>query len=192
MCLHATLAHKPASAAEASGVAFLTLVTPSTITGAHLLERITDVKEMMDVEGSLEAGDSATWQFYLLTTAGAPHALPPQPHASQILEAALTEDVEAVEELRSRVGLEAYPTGDLVLHFLESLLSHSGGLGSGGLGSGGLGSGGLGSGGLGSGRLGSGRLGSHDLNCQQGRGWSLRVRLLSMLLLCYNVATNWL
>ena len=48
----------------------------------------------------------------------------------QRLEALLTKHMETLEQLWSCVGLQTYPTSDLVLDLLESFLSSSGGFGS--------------------------------------------------------------
>ena len=54
MGLHAALAHKPTSATEACCLAFLALVAHWLFARAHLLEGVLDVKEVVDVGGSLE------------------------------------------------------------------------------------------------------------------------------------------
>ena len=52
------LAHEPTSAAEASCLTFLTLIAHCLVAGARFLEGVLDVKEVVDVEGSLEPQDS--------------------------------------------------------------------------------------------------------------------------------------
>ena len=90
-----------------------------------------DFKEIVDVEGSLEPRDSTCWQCYVLATLWACKALSlclrPMYHR---LQALLTKDVETLEQFWLYVGLQTYPTGDLVLDLLESFLSSSGGFGS--------------------------------------------------------------
>ena len=54
MGLNTALADKPTGATEACCLAFLALVAHWRFTGAHLLEGVLDVKEVVDVEGSLE------------------------------------------------------------------------------------------------------------------------------------------
>ena len=129
--LYTALTHKPTSATEASCLTFLTLIAHCLVAGAHLLEGILDFKEIVDVEGSLEPWDSTCWQFYVLVTVWACKALSlylrPMYHR---LQALLTKDVETLEQFWLCVGLQTYPTGDLVLHLLESFLSSSGGFGS--------------------------------------------------------------
>ena len=94
--LYAALTYKPTSAAEASCLTFLTLIAHCLVAGAHLLEGILDVKEIVDVEGSLEPRDSTCWQFYVLATVWACKALFLMYHR---LQALLTKDVETLEFL---------------------------------------------------------------------------------------------
>ena len=128
--LLAALAHEPTSAAEASCPTFLALTAHYLAARAHFLEGVLDVKEVVDVEGSLEPWDSTCWQCYVLATVRALKALSLWSPMYQILEALLTKHVETLEHLRLCVGLQTYPTGDLVLDLLESFLSSSGGFGS--------------------------------------------------------------
>ena len=128
--LLATLAHEPTSAAEASCLTFLTLIAHWLVAGAHFLEGVLDVKEVVDVEGSLEPRDSTCWQCCVLATVWARKALSLWSPMYQRLEALLTKHVETLEQLWLCVGLQTYPTCDLVLDLLESFLSSSGGFGS--------------------------------------------------------------
>ena len=128
--LLAALAHEPTGAAEASCFAFLALIAHWLVARAHFLEGVLDVKEVVDVEGSLEPRDSVCWQCRVLTTVWARKALSLRSPMYQRLEALLTKHVETLEQLRLCVGLQTYPTGDLVLDLLESFLSSSGGFGS--------------------------------------------------------------
>ena len=128
--LLAALAHEPTSAAEVNCLTFLTLIAHCLVAGAHFLEGVLDVKEVVDVEGSLEAQDSVCWQCHVLATVWARKALSLRPPMYQRLEALLTKHMETLEQLRSCVGLQTYPTGDLVLDLLESFLSSNGGFGS--------------------------------------------------------------
>ena len=127
MCLHATLAHKPACATKAICLTFLALVAHCLFTGAHFLEDILDFEEVVDVEGSLEPWDSAHWQSSVLATLWTRETLSP---IYETLQAPLAEHVETVEEPRLFVGLQTYPTGDLFLDLLESFLGRCGGFGS--------------------------------------------------------------
>ena len=133
MGFHASLAHKPTGATEACCLTFLALVAHCLFTGAHLLQSILDVEEVVDVEGSLELCDSAHWQWSDLATLWTWKTLSLSFH--QTLQALLTVYVETLEQPRLFVRLQTYPTGDLVLDLLESFLSSSGGFGSHGSGS---------------------------------------------------------
>ena len=126
-------AHKPASATKANRLAFGALVAHCLFTGAHLLEGILDVKEVVDVEGSLELWDSARWQWSDLATLWTWETLSLLLY--QMLQALLTVHMETLEQPRLFVRLQTYPTGDLVLDLLESFLSSSGGFDSHGSGS---------------------------------------------------------
>ena len=122
--LLAALAHKPTSTTEANSLTFLTLVAHWLVAGAHLLQGILDLKEIVDVEGSLQPQDAICLQSCVLSTLRARDTLSP---TYQSFEAVLTEHVETLEQLWPCVGLEAYPTGDPVLDLLESFLSSSSG-----------------------------------------------------------------
>ena len=122
------LAHKFASAAEANCLAFLALVADCLVTGAHFLEGILDVEEVVYVEGALEPRDSVHWQLCDLATGWTRETLSLTSY--QTLQALLAEHMEALEQLWLFVGLQTYPAGDLVLDLLESFLGSSGGFGS--------------------------------------------------------------
>ena len=124
---HAALAHKLASAAEANCLAFLALIAYCLVAGAHFLEGILDVEEVVYVEGALEPRDSIHCQLGDLPTSWTRETLS---LTSQTLQALLAKHVEALEQLRLFVGLQTYPAGDLVLDLLESFLGSSGGFGS--------------------------------------------------------------
>ena len=64
----AALAQEPTGAAEANSFVLLALVTHCLFAGAHFLEGILDVKEVVDVERSLEPWDSAHRQQSVLAT----------------------------------------------------------------------------------------------------------------------------
>ena len=128
--LLAALAHKPTSAAEASCLAFLTLVAQWLVTGGHLLEGVLDVKEIVYVKGSLETWNSAPWQIRLLATLRAREATSLRPLTYQRSETMLTKHVKTLEQLGLCVGLQTYPTRDLLLDLLESPPSSCGGSGS--------------------------------------------------------------
>jgi hypothetical protein len=130
MGFDAALANKPASAAKASCFAFLALVAHCLFAGAHFLEGILDVEEVVDVEGSLEPRDPAHWQWSVLATLWTWETLSLSSPTYQTLQALLAIHVETLEQPRLFVGLQTYPTGDLVLDLLESFLGSSGGFGS--------------------------------------------------------------
>ena len=125
---HAALAQKFASAAEANCLAFLALVAHCLVAGAHFLEGILDVEEVVYVESALEPQDSVHWQLCDLPTSWTRETLSLTTY--QTLQALLAKHVEAPEQLWLFVGLQTYPTGDLVLDLLESFLGSSGGFGS--------------------------------------------------------------
>ena len=128
--LLAALAHKPTSAAEASCLAFLTLVAQWLVTGGHLLEGVLDVKEIVHVKGSLETWNSAPWQICLLATLRAREATSLRPLTYQRSETMVTKHVKTLEQLGLCVGLQTYPTRHLFLDLLESPPSGCGGSGS--------------------------------------------------------------
>ncbi|CAI8045796.1 hypothetical protein GBAR_LOCUS25326, partial [Geodia barretti] len=98
--------------------------------GAHFLEGTLDVEEVVDVEGSLEPRDSAHWQWSVLATLWTWETLSLSSPTYQTLQALLAIHVETLEQPRLFVGLQTYPTGDLVLDLLEGFLGSSGGFGS--------------------------------------------------------------
>ena len=120
--------HEPTSAAEANCLAFLASGAHGLVAGAHFLEGILDVEEVVYVEGSLEPRDSAHWQLCDLATGWTRETLSLTSYQS--LQALLAKDVEALEQLWLFVGLQTYPAGDLFLDLLESFLGSSGGFGS--------------------------------------------------------------
>ena len=120
--------HEPTSAAEANSLAFLASGAHGLVVGAHFLEGILDVEEVVYVEGSLEPRDSAHWQLCDLATGWTRETLSLMSYQS--LQALLAKDVEALEQLWLFVGLQTYPAGDLFLDLLESFLGSSGGFGS--------------------------------------------------------------
>ena len=130
VCFDAALAHKPTSATKSSCLAFLAFVAHCLFAGAHFLEGILYVKEVVDVECSLEPWDSARWQLSVLATLWTLESLSLSSPTYQTLQALLTEHVETFEEPRLFVGLQTYPTGDLFLDLLESFLGRCGGFGS--------------------------------------------------------------
>ena len=124
----AALTCKPTGATKANCLATFALVAHCLFAGAHLLEGILDVEEVVDVEGSLELWDSTHWQWSDLATLWTWETLSLSFY--QTLQALLTVHVETLEQPRLFVWLQTYPTGDLVLDLLESFLSSSGGFGS--------------------------------------------------------------
>ena len=126
----AALADKAASATKASCLSFLALVAHCLFAGAHFLEGILDVEEVVDVEGSLEPRDSTHWEWSVLATLWTWETLSLSSPTYQTLQALLAIHVEALEQPRLFVGVQTYPTGDLVLDLLEGFLGSSGGFGS--------------------------------------------------------------
>ena len=126
----AALACKPTGATKANCLTICALFTHCLFAGAHLLEGILHVKEVVDVEGSLEFRDSAHWQWSDLATLWTWETLSLSFPTYQTLQALLAVHVETLEQLWLFIWLQTYPTGDLVLDLLESFLSSSGGFGS--------------------------------------------------------------
>ncbi|CAI8041730.1 hypothetical protein GBAR_LOCUS23161 [Geodia barretti] len=126
----AALACKPASTTKTNRFELLALVAHGLVAGANFLEGVLDVEEVVDVEGSLEPRDSAHWQWSVLATLWTWETLSLSSPTYQTLQALLAIHVEALEQPWLFVGLQAYPTGDLVLDLLESFLGSSGGFGS--------------------------------------------------------------
>ena len=94
------------------------------------MEGILDIKEIVHVKGSLETWDSAPWQICLLVTVRARETTSLCSLTYERSETLLTKHVKTLEQLRLCVGLQTYPTRDLFLDLLESLLSSCGGFGS--------------------------------------------------------------
>ena len=126
----AALACKPASTTKANCLTFCALVAHCLFAGAHFLEGILDVEEVVDVEGSLEPRDSTHWQWSVLATLWTWETLSLLSPTYQTLQALLAIHVETFEQPRLFVGLQTYPAGDLVLDLLESFLGSSGEFGS--------------------------------------------------------------
>ena len=120
--------HEPTSAAEANCLAFLASGAHCLVAGAHFLEGILDVEEVVYVEGSLELRDSAHLQLCDLATGWTRETLSLTSYQS--LQAVLAKHMETFEQLWLIVGLQTYPAGDLFLDLLESFLGSSGGFGS--------------------------------------------------------------
>ena len=119
----AALAHEATGTAVAGCFTLLALLALGLAGGAHLLENVLNVKQVEDVECSLEARDSTWGQHGGLATVRAVHTLSLLALKDQWLETLLTEDVEALEELWLCVGLQTDTTGDLLLDLLESSFS---------------------------------------------------------------------
>ena len=86
-----------------------------------------NIKEIVDVESSLEPRDSALWEWSVLATLWTWETLSLSSPTYQTLQALFTIHVETLEQSRLFVGLQTYPTGDLVLDLLKSFLGSSGG-----------------------------------------------------------------
>ena len=123
MVFFAGCTHEPTSAAEANCLTFLASGTHGLVAGAHFLEGILDVEEVVYVEGSLEPRDSAHWQLCDLATGWTRETLSLTSYQS--LQALLAKDVETLEQLWLFVGLQTYPAGDLFLDLLVSFLGSS-------------------------------------------------------------------
>ena len=122
MHIFAFLADEATCAAVAGGLLLLALVALSFGWSTHLLEGVLDIEEVVHEEGTSKAGDSVLRQHGGMATVGAIHHLSLWGLACQMLQTVLTEDVEALEQLGIRVGLQTYCTGQLVFQLLESLL----------------------------------------------------------------------
>ena len=130
MEFYAALANEPTSAAIACCLAFVAFVARCLFAGAHFLEGILNIEEVVDVEGSLEPRDSAHREWSVLATLWTWETLSLTSPTYQTLQALLAIHVETLEQPRLFVGLQTYPTGDLVLDLLEGFLGSSGGFGS--------------------------------------------------------------
>ena len=118
----ALVTQESAGTAVARRFSFLALVAFGFGQRAHLFEDVLDIEQVVDEEGSLQAGDSVLGQRGELATVGALHDLSLLGLACQWLEAVLTEDMEALEQLGVCVGLQTYCTGQLFIQFFKSLL----------------------------------------------------------------------
>ena len=106
---------------------FFFRVLATVVAGA---QDILDIKQIVDVKGSLEPQDSVHREWSDLATLWTWETLFLSPPTYQTLQALLAKHVETLEQPRLFVGLQTYPTGDLVLDLLESFLGSSGGFGS--------------------------------------------------------------
>ena len=101
----ASLTDEATRAAVAGRLSLLALVALSFGWSAHLFEGVLDVEQVVHEEGTSKAGDSILGQRGGMATAGTLHDLFLWGSACQTLQAVLTEDVEALEQLGVRVGL---------------------------------------------------------------------------------------
>ena len=108
-----------AVAAEFGGAFSLALFARGVRRLHGFLERVSDVEQVVDVEGSLEARNSAVWQCGELAAVGALHGLPLGCLTNHRLKALRAEDVKAVQELGGLVGVETDCTGELLVQFLD-------------------------------------------------------------------------
>ena len=99
------VAEKPTGSAEAGGLTLFTFDTLGIGWSADFLEDVLDVEEVVNEEGSLQAGDSILRQGGGLATVGAFHHLSLWCLACHWLQALLTEDMEAVKQFGVRVLL---------------------------------------------------------------------------------------
>ena len=113
MDIFTLFADEATGTAVASRLTFFALVTFGFGRRAHLFEDVLDIEQVVDEEGSLQAGDSVLGQRGELATVGALHDLSLWGLACQWLEAVLTEDMEALKQLGVCVGLQTYCTGQL-------------------------------------------------------------------------------
>ncbi|CAI7992483.1 hypothetical protein GBAR_LOCUS1016 [Geodia barretti] len=88
---------------------FSTVVAHCLFTGAHFLEGIVNIKEIVDVESSLEPRDSALWQWSVLATLWTWETLSLSSLTYHTLQALLAIHVETLEQPRLFVGLQTYP-----------------------------------------------------------------------------------
>ena len=101
----AVIAQESTRLAVASGFTVVTVDTLGIGWSADFLEDVLDVEEVVNEEGSLQAGDSILRQGGGLATVGAFHHLSLWGLACHWLQALLTEDMEAVQQLGVRVLL---------------------------------------------------------------------------------------
>jgi hypothetical protein len=95
----AGIAEEPTGPTIASWVSFFAFCALGTSGGADFLEDVLDVEEVVDEEGSLQARDSFLGQGGEVATVGALHHLSLLGQACHWLQALLTEDMEALEQL---------------------------------------------------------------------------------------------
>ena len=101
----AGIAQESTRLAVASGFTVVTVDTLGIGWSADFLEYVLDVEEVVNEEGSLQAGDSILRQGGGLATVGAFHHLSLWGLACHWLQALLTEDMEAVQQFGVRVLL---------------------------------------------------------------------------------------
>ena len=101
--MFALVTEKSTGTTVAGGLSFLAFDTLCISWSRYFCEDVLDVEEVMNEECSLQAGDSFLGQGGGLATVGTFHHLSLLGLACQWLQALLTEDMEALEQLGIRV-----------------------------------------------------------------------------------------
>ena len=99
MCCPTPITKKSTGTTVACGLSLFTFDTFGISWRGHLLEDVLDVKEVVNEECSLQAGDSFLGQGGGLATDGAFYHLSLWGLACHWLQTLLTEDMEALEQL---------------------------------------------------------------------------------------------
>ena len=99
VCVFALVTEEATGTTVAGGLSFLAFDTLSVSWSGHFCEDVLDVEEVVNEECSLQAGDSFLGQGGGLATVGTFHHLSLWGLACQWLQALLTEDMEALEQL---------------------------------------------------------------------------------------------
>ncbi len=99
-----------------------TFLTGKFVRFFDLFESVLDLKEMVDVEGSLEATSTHGREGGGSTTLGTFQLTLSEDHS---IKTVLTVDMETGEKSRVGVVIQTDWAGELVLHFRESLLGRS-------------------------------------------------------------------
>ena len=123
MEFYAAVAHKLAAVSTiASGNGLFTFLTFCFLCFLSLDKCVSDLKEMVDVECSLQAFDSIGWEWDATAAVGAGEVLVVTTFLDGLLEAVCTEDMETGEGFWACVCPKANSTLQAGLYFLQSLL----------------------------------------------------------------------
>ena len=122
MSLDALLAHVLAAvAAEGGGQVLLALLARARLYGPRLLEGVLDVEEVEDVEGGNEVSRPGNSEAGHTAARGAADVIGLAVRLDDQLEALLAEDMEAWEDPRVSVEVEADRARQLVFNLLKRL-----------------------------------------------------------------------